>query len=111
MNFTRSLPAILLFLIVVASCKKEIDYTTGDKIAVQWELVTNFTDEKGVFDARFVLKNNSEMDLTDKNWALFFNMAPRPILVNKTRQPADVQHINGDWYKLVPNEGFELEKD
>lgn len=111
MNFTRSLPAILLFLIVVASCKKEIDYTTGDKIAVQWELVTNFTDEKGVFDARFVLKNNSEMDLTDKNWALFFNMAPRPILENKTRQPADVQHINGDWYKLVPNEGFELEKD
>jgi hexosaminidase len=112
MKIRRSLPVILPFLIVFASCKNEIDdFTTGDKIAVQWELITNFTDEKGVFDARFVLKNDSDIDLNDKNWALFFNMAPRPILENKTQQPADVQHINGDWYKLVPNEGFELEED
>jgi len=25
-----------------------------------------------------------------------------------TPQPATVEHINGDWYKLVPNKGFEL---
>jgi hypothetical protein len=37
------------------------------------------------------LRNNSDLDLTDKNWALFFNMAPRPILENKTRQPADIR--------------------
>lgn len=109
MNFTRLLPVGLLFL-VLSSCNKEVDFATGDKIAVRWELVTNFTDEKGVFDARFVLKNNSNIDLTDKNWALFFNMAPRPILENKTRQAADIQHINGDWYKLVPNENFELDE-
>ena len=108
MKITRFLPVILPFLILIASCKKEINFAAGDKIAVQWELVTNFTDEKGVFDARFILKNNSDLDLTDKNWALFFNMAPRPILENKTRQPADIQHINGDWYKIVPNEGFQL---
>lgn len=110
MKITRSLYVTLPLLILIASCKKEIDLTAGEKIAVRWELVTNFTDEKGVFDARFILKNNSDIDLTDKNWALFFNMAPRPILENKTRQPADIQHINGDWYKIVPNEGFELEE-
>jgi len=110
MEITRSLPVLLLLLVIIGSCTQDIDdFATGDKIAVQWELITNFTDEKGVFDARFVLKNNSNIDLTDKNWALFFNMSPRPILENKSPQPADLQHINGDWYKLVPNENFELD--
>jgi hexosaminidase len=112
MKIPRSLPVILLLTIVFVACKKnEIDFAAAEEIAVHWELITNFTDEKGAFDARFVLKNNSDVDLNDKNWALFFNMAPRPILENKTHQPADVQHINGDWYKLVPNEGFQLEED
>jgi hexosaminidase len=111
MEFTRLLSVALLLLVLLSSCNKDVDdFATGDKIAVRWELVTNFTDEKGVFDARFVLKNNSDIDLTDKNWALFFNMAPRPILENKTPQAADIQHINGDWYKLVPNENFELDE-
>ena len=110
MKITRYLPVLLLLLVVITSCKQEIDFATGDKISVQWELVTNFTDEKGVFDARFVLNNKSDIDLTNKNWALFFNMAPRPILENKTPQPADLQHINGDWYKIVPNENFELKE-
>jgi len=110
MKITRYLPVLLLLLVVITSCKQEIDFATGDKISVQWELVTNFTDEKGVFEARFVLHNKSDIDLTDKNWALFFNMSPRPILENKTPQPADLQHINGDWYKIVPNENFELKE-
>src|SRR5688572_3334646 len=110
MKITRYLPVLLLLLVVITSCKQEIDFATGDKISVQWELVTNFTDEKGVFEARFVLNNKSDIDLTNKNWALFFNMAPRPILENKTPQPADLQHLNGDWYKIVPNENFELEE-
>jgi hexosaminidase len=109
MEITRSFSVLLCLLVAITSCKQEVDFATGDKIAVQWELVTNFTDEKGVFDARFVLRNNSDFNLTDKNWALFFNMAPRPILENKTPQPADLQHINGDWYKVVPNENFILE--
>lgn len=99
------LSAIILF----TSCQKKNDFSTVDRIGVGWELVTNFTDEKGVFEAEFVLKNNSDVSLTDKNWTLFFNMAPRPILPNKSPQPANLYHINGDWYKMVPNAGFVLE--
>ncbi len=102
--------SIILFCMAacVTSCKKDNEFSSPEKIAVHWELVTNFTDEKNVFDARFELTNNSNFSLTDKNWVLFFNMAPREILENKTRQPGAIQHINGDWYKLVPNENFSL---
>ena len=109
MKKTRLLLLLFSFALLISSCENKNDFSTGEKIAVEWELMTNFTDEKGVFDAKFVLKNDSKISLTDKNWTLFFNMAPRPILSNNKPQPADLHHINGDWYKLLPNPGFTLE--
>jgi hexosaminidase len=97
--------AILLF-----ACTSEKEkFSSVEKIAVHWELITNFTDQPNVFQAKFEIINNSNVPLTDKNWGLFFNMAPRQIVENKTPQPASLKHINGDWFKLVPNENFNLE--
>ena len=96
---------------MVSSCTlRQQDFTSAEKIEVTWELLTNFTDERDVFNARFTLINNSDLELNGKNWSLFFNMAPRPILPNKSPQPATLHHINGDWYKLVPDESFALGK-
>ena len=103
---TRGLLAMIG--IYFAGCSANQKFETADKIAVNWEIVTNFTDQKDVFLAKFTITNHSDIVLTDHNWALFFNMAPRPILGNASPQPADLHHINGDWYKLVPNTGFEL---
>ncbi|MBD2699195.1 carbohydate-binding domain-containing protein [Spirosoma sp. BT702] len=99
----------LLFILGV-SCQRTAKEgsETGKQLAVSWELVSNFTAVKDGFEARFNLTNNSDRELTDTNWALFFNMSPRPILPAKNPQSATVQHINGDWYKLVPNKGFSL---
>lgn len=99
----------IVLLAIVTGCQPgEEKYSSVDKLAVHWELLTNFTDEKNVFQATFNLTNNSDLTLTDKNWTLFFNMAPRVIVKNKMTQPATLQHINGDWYKLVPEKDFEL---
>lgn len=102
---------LLLFgAILLAGCQNA-EQKSGDSpagIQVSWELISNFTDVKTGFDARFVLKNVNEEVLDDRNWALFFNMSPRPILENKVAQPANIEHINGDWYKMVPNKGFSL---
>lgn len=81
---------------------------TKSKLRVSWKLLSNFTDVKEGFNARFVVTNESEEALVGTDWALFFNMAPRPILPNATPQPAHLEHINGDWYKLVPDSGFNL---
>ncbi|MEP6737342.1 MAG: family 20 glycosylhydrolase [Chryseolinea sp.] len=95
-------------LVLFQSCASKDDFSSGDKISLHWEILTNFTDQKDVFNGRFIITNNSKFILSDKNWALFFNMAPRPILDNNEAQPALVKHINGDWYKLVPESGFDL---
>jgi len=101
---------ICLFFVGLNSCQrvKSDGGEYGKQLAVSWELVSNFTDVKDGFLARFTLTNNSDNDLTDANWALFFNMSPRPILPSRSPQPGTVQHINGDWYKLVPTKGFSL---
>ncbi|MBL0739655.1 family 20 glycosylhydrolase [Chryseolinea lacunae] len=108
MNVLKRIFCFVL-LVCCAACQPGKDpLDTASKIAVQWEVVTNFTDQKEVFDARFEIINNSEQALDEKNWALFFSMAPRKILENKTPQPAILHHINGDWYVLKPEKGFSL---
>lgn len=74
---------------------------------LQWELVTNFTEVPGGFDAKFILDNHGDFELKN-NWKLFFNIAPRPIIEYPTAQKARIEHINGDWYQMVPEEDFEL---
>ena len=102
---THLLPLVCILLSACDVTQKE---SSDANIAVRWELVTNFTDRPNVFEAKFTLVNNENFDLTGTNWTLFFNMAPRPVAENKTRQPATLHHINGDWYKLVPGEDFLL---
>ncbi|WP_317046651.1 carbohydate-binding domain-containing protein [Spirosoma pollinicola] len=102
----------LCFLVLIGanSCRSSTKGSEedGKLLAVSWELVSNFTEVENGFKACFTLTNNSSLPLTDANWTLFFNMSPRPVLPAKTPQPATVQHINGDWYKLKPNKGFSL---
>ena len=73
--FTRLSFAAAL-IITLFGCTPATDYTSAGKIAVQWGLITNFTEEKNVFKAKFIITNNSDIELTGNNWALFFNMAP-----------------------------------
>ncbi len=87
--------AVLVVLLVIA----------GDIVVVVARREARFSLS---FEARFVLKNGSDITLDGKNWALFWNMAPRPIHTNKTPQPAVVEHINGDWYKMVAAKDFTL---
>lgn len=97
----------IFFSVFLVSCSS--DKKANDKfIAVHWELTSNFTDRENVFAAKFQLTNNSDRTLTEKNWALFFNMAPREILPSETAQPATLYHINGDWYRMTPNSNFTL---
>ncbi|MBN8790028.1 MAG: carbohydate-binding domain-containing protein [Terrimonas sp.] len=102
----------VIFLFFFASCNQNTQQAaspgTTASIAVKWELLSNFQDTG--YKARFYLLNKGERTLTDKNWKMFFSIAPSPILSNTTPQPADVEHINGDWFKLYPNPGFSLKQ-
>ncbi|WP_439555167.1 family 20 glycosylhydrolase [Dyadobacter sp.] len=102
----------LLFIAILflSACGKsgQISKEQAEKIRVSWKLVNNFGEPDGSFEARFVIKNGSDFTLDGTNWKLFFNMSPRPIQTNKTPQPATVEHINGDWYRMVAAKDFKL---
>jgi hexosaminidase len=106
MNKICLLPALLFLLLGCENSDRP--FPTADNVAVEWQLVTNFTEESDVFKAIFTLTNNSDFKMDSQNWVLYFNMAPRPIVPNQQPQPATLEHINGDWYKLVPGSDFEL---
>ena len=67
----------LLYVLSACNPKSDDNYPNADKIAVSWELISNITDVKDGFKAKFTLTNNSGFTLTNKNWALFFNIAPK----------------------------------
>jgi hexosaminidase len=104
------LPFLLLaaFAAFISCNQPETKAQTNDiaSIGMKWELVSNFTDSG--YTARINLVNKKERQLTDKNWTVFFSIAPSPVLEPNQPQPARLEHINGDWYKLSPNAGFSL---
>jgi len=106
----KSFLLIIASFVILAACSPSGKFSKEEaqKIGVSWKLVTNFTEVDGAFKAKFTLKNGGNVALNDKNWTLFFSMSPRPIQANKTPEPAKVEHINGDWYKMVPEKDFKL---
>ncbi|MGC9470633.1 MAG: family 20 glycosylhydrolase [Bacteroidales bacterium] len=78
------------------------------EIRVEWELVSNVDNPAPGALACYTLTNSGKTILGSSGWALYFNMAPRSIVPASDTAEAEVQHINGDWYKLVPRKGFNL---
>lgn len=107
----RSVFSLLLVSVILytASCKQSSTAPQQNEtsaIGFKWELLTNFADSG--YTARIRLINKETEALTDKNWKMFFSIAPSPILPSTKPQPATLEHINGDWFKLSPNAGFAL---
>jgi hexosaminidase len=102
----------LLFIAVLflTGCSKsgQITKEQAEKIGISWKLVSNFVEPAGSFQAQFTIKNGSDITLDGTNWKMFFSMSPRPIQSNKSPQPATVEHINGDWYRMVASKDFKL---
>ncbi len=96
------------FLVVGCGSSGKITQEEGEKIKVSWKLLSNFTEPDGSFAARFTIRNGSNVTLDSGNWTMFFSMMPRPIHSNQAPEPATIEHINGDWYKMVPGKDFRL---
>lgn len=97
-------------MLLWSACTRSNEEKDADStpISVSWQLISNFSGPASTFEARFRINNQSNKELSDKNWALFFNISPRHIHENTTPQPAKLVHLNGDWYKMVPESGFKL---
>lgn len=97
---------LLTILSGMVSCTDKV--TKAPEVAIRWKLVSNFVDNKSNFEARFTFVNKGKEVVTSEGWTLYFNMSPRKILPNPIPQSATIEHINGDWYKLIPSENFTI---
>ncbi|WP_297091912.1 family 20 glycosylhydrolase [uncultured Draconibacterium sp.] len=96
--------SIILAIMLVQSCSTPPP--TSDQINLSWGVISNEYAETPQVKAKFIIENNSTYTFSEDNWALFYNQAPRDPIAsdNNTR----IEHISGDWFKLVPTEGFQL---
>lgn len=76
------------------------------EISVEWKVETNFLDDGSRYRAQLRIENNSNIDLRDSGWALYFNYLG---VIDPESVPSeiDITLINGNFYKLEPTKGFE----
>jgi hexosaminidase len=110
-NLMRGILALLPIALMIFSCSTGSSDAAKKNMSldITWQLVSNFTQPAGFSDAKFIIGNKGGEALGDQGWAIFFNISPRMPVPFPTPQPAHVEHINGDWFKLVPDKGFHLE--
>lgn len=102
------------FLLLVCFFLKCTNYQTGKtehNLAVTWELIHNAGFVSPYGKASIEIKNTGKLELGSANWLLYFNMLPRTVIPSGDTVVADVVHISGDWYKLVPRNDFKLKPD
>jgi hexosaminidase len=76
-------------------------------VSIAWNLETNFVDGGG-HRATFRIRNDSDIELTDDNWALYWSMAPREVDQASITAPVTIEWISGDFYRMQPADGFLL---
>jgi hexosaminidase len=106
-----SILPVLPFLIIslLMACNSEADHQNNlSEISISWELKYNNYSSDSHSIAIFTLKNNSLYSLESTKWKLFFSQAPRPLNQSDSNQTARVEHVNGDYYRLIPTNKFNL---
>ncbi|TVQ07724.1 MAG: beta-N-acetylhexosaminidase [Bacteroidetes bacterium] len=103
----KKLLIIMALAIGSVSCSQQ-KWPGVDNFEVSWELISNTYHEQARVKASFVLENKSDFTLNEENWELYFNQNPRTLIRTNEESRAQVERISGDWYRIVPMEGFSL---
>lgn len=95
---------VLFMLIMFNNCTQKVP--TDSEINLSWQIISNDYSDDAKVKAKFIIENNSQYVFNENNWALFYNQAPRgPLGANNNTK---IEHISGDWFKLLPTDGFSL---
>jgi hexosaminidase len=101
---TAWLPAAGLLL---TGCpgKTPISRPTGNQIALRFEVLDNRLPD-GRFQAELALENRGAAPLPANGWELFFNFGPSVVADSLVPAGVQAEHVNGDFWRLAPTEGF-----
>lgn len=102
-----------ILLLIFFSCQTDSIDNQGsaqendDSIVITWELIKNEPDAEGnpLQIAQFTI-HNTGTDILNGNWVLYFNQISGPITGASLTGGAKLEHINGDFFRLIPSEKF-----
>ncbi len=90
----------------MTACNSTPDPSAAQSFAIGFELVENHVDGENRFRAALTLDNHGPATLENRGWELYFNLA-RPIFPQSLPTGVEVTQVNGDFYRLQPDDGFE----
>ncbi len=93
---------LFLFVLALSACNTDKSVGNTD-ISVKWKCIANNFNDGGKTKAAFTITNNSDKPL-DKDWALYFNFCRK--IDHTYSSHANVEHVNGDFFKLTPTSSF-----
>ena len=94
---------IVLIILILSACESK--QGEPGPYAIEWEVITNFTDSGGRFLSALTITNLNGRVLNETGWTLYFNYRWR-IVPDSVPSFILLTHINGDFYKIEPATGF-----
>jgi len=111
MIFNNSLTLVtiisgLLLFTLLNGCGSAEDTQTveSSSISASWNVLSNYEDG-GNFRSVLTFENNGEKALPASGWSLYLNSV-RPLVAESLAPDFELDHINGDFFKLTPTASF-----
>ncbi|MBN1117549.1 MAG: family 20 glycosylhydrolase [Bacteroidales bacterium] len=89
----------LVLILTMNNCTENSNLS--DYINISW--AQQFESSDGLYQSTFEIKNTHKNLDFNSDWILYFSMAPRHIKGNASVSNGRVFHINGDYFKLIPD--------
>ena len=81
----------------------------ADRLRIGWQVLSDSSLGEGSFDSELILSNHSDQVL-GSDWIIYFSYF-RTVLPEPDSAGARVEHIHGDYFRLLPEPGFRLERE
>ena len=81
----------------------------ADQLRIGWQVLSDSSLGEGSFDSELILSNHSDQIL-GSDWVIYFSYF-RTVLPEPDSAGARVEHLNGDYFRLLPEPGFRLERE
>ncbi len=106
MNAFIRLNLILTIAVLLSGCAQNRDKSCA--FGITWEVLSNSQRETPTANCVITITNKGKEPVVS-NWVLYFNQSPRRILDAGNPSIGNVEHINGDWYRLTPTCNLTIE--
>ncbi|MFN8254470.1 MAG: family 20 glycosylhydrolase [Bacteroidales bacterium] len=98
--------AIAAFIMLTQSCNS--GNKPNENLQIKWSLIENKWGDPSECTAEFTFINTGSADIDGADWIMYFNQTTIDPKTMKDTTLGKVEHINGDFYRFVPGQNFNI---